>query len=69
MSAWIKTLDDAITEARAVDDPCCADCTRTALTLLADEVERLRAMEARLRDDYYSDKDPHGTLGRYLGEG
>jgi hypothetical protein len=44
------------------------ELTEAAVTLAA-EVERLRAIEARLRDDYYSDKDPHGTLGRYLGEG
>ena len=54
---WIKTVDDALAEARDADDHCCMQCTQDALTRLADEVERLRGIEARARRWLEPDRD------------
>lgn len=47
---WIETVEDALVEARDADDHCCMQCTNDALALLADEVERLRGIEARVTE-------------------
>lgn len=54
------TVDEAVALAREEWD------TVQALVVLADEVDRLHAMEAAIREDCWSDRDPHGTFERYL---
>jgi hypothetical protein len=61
--SWIKTVDDALAEARDADDPCCVHCTQAALTVLADEVDRLRDLgEARSQSEYRGGRIYRRTL-------